>query len=159
MLRSFNKSSSRGLLTFLVLMLATLPVSLSSQQRLALGLASLFGSTGPIVLTKLERHLNASTEENERGLERPLEHVQVLADTFKTRTAPLTVPVFSAETRSSQGVQVRSSQPNLNASVVENERHLNASASEIERDPWDEPAVQVAVKPVQVTLDNWMHIQ
>jgi hypothetical protein len=159
MLRSFNKNSSRSLLTFLALTLATLPVSLSSQQRLALGLASLFGSTGPIVLAKLERHLNASTEENERGLERPLEHVQVLADTFKTRTAPLTVPVFSAEARSSQHVQVCSSQPNLNTSLVENERHLNALAVEIERDPWDDPSVQVAAKPVQVTLQNWMHIQ
>jgi hypothetical protein len=67
-------------------MLATLPAPLSSQQRLALGLASLFGSTGPIVLAKLERRLNASLEENERGLERPLEHVQVLADTFKTKS-------------------------------------------------------------------------
>jgi hypothetical protein len=140
-------------------MLATLPVSLSSQQRLALGLASLFGSTGPIVLAKLERHLNVSAEENERELERPLEHVQVLADMFKTRIVPLTVPVFQAETRSSQGVQVRSSQPNLNVSMVENKRHLNTLASEIEHDPWDEPSVQVAAKPVQVTLDNWMHIQ
>jgi hypothetical protein len=129
-------------------MLATLPAPLSSQQRLALGLASLFGSTGPIVLAKLERRLNASLEENERGLERPLEHVQVLADTFKTRTALLAVPVFSAEARSSQGVQVRSSQSNLNTSLVENER-----------DPWADESVQVAAKPVQATLDNWMHIQ
>lgn len=140
-------------------MLATLPVSLSSQQRLALGLASLFGSTGPIILAKLERYLNASTEENEREHERPLERVQVLADTFKSGTAALAVPVFLAETRSSQGVHVGSSSSDLNISLRENERHLNTLAGEIERDPWDDVPVQVAAKPVQPTLENWMHIQ
>lgn len=155
MLRPFNKSSSRGLLTFLGLMLATLPVSLSSQERLALGLASLFGSTGPIVLARLERRLNTSLEENERELER----VQVVASTFKTLAAPLTVPVFSTETRSSQDVQVSSIQPSLNTSPRENERHLNTLASEIERDPWEDAPVQVAAKPVQPTLENWMHIR
>lgn len=159
MLRSFNKSSSRALLTFLALIVATLPVSLSSQERLTLGLASLFGSTGPIVLARLERHLNASAEENERLDLNRLEHVQLLPDTFKTLAMPLTIPVFSAEPRSSQDVQVCSSQANLNTSSVENERHLNTFVSEIEHDPWDDAPVQVAAKPVQPTLENWMNIQ
>lgn len=151
MLRSFNKRSSRALLTFLVLTVATLPASLSSQERLALGLASLFGSTGPIVLAGLERRLNASAEENECERERlqlDVQTVQVLDQPAQTLTGPLTVPTFLEEDRSSQPVQVRSSQPNL-----------NGLERVIEHDPWDEPPVQVPATPVQPTLDNWMHIQ
>jgi hypothetical protein len=151
MLRSFNRSSSRALLTFLALTLATLPVPLSSQDRLALGLASLFGSTGPIVLAGLERRLNASAEENERERERlqsGVHVVQVLDQPTQTPAAPLAVPAFLEKDRSSQPVQVRSSQPNL-----------NGLERAIEHDPWDEPPVQVPTAPVQPTLDNWMHIQ
>lgn len=154
MLRSFNKNSSRALLTFLALILATLPAPLSSQDRLALGLSSLLGSTGPIVLAKLERRLNASAEENELEHERSQSdvHVQVLAQAPQTLVAPLTVPVFLEEDRSSQPVQVCSTQSSLN--------RLEQSVEQaVERDPWDEPPVQPSKIPVQPTLDNWMHIQ